>query len=99
MSSKSYISTRTILLLILISTNMINQILKPVNAGGTITPGFLEGISNLSFGEKAVLFIPSALGYGERGAGNVIPPNSNIIFEVELFESLPNAPAATEEKK
>ncbi len=54
-----------------------------------LIPGFLEGISNLSFGDKAVLFIPSALGYGERGAGNVIPPNSNIIFEVELFESLP----------
>ena len=64
-----------------------------------LIPGFLEGISNLSFGDKAVLFIPSALGYGEKGAGNVIPPNSNIIFEVELFENLPNAPSATEEKK
>jgi len=41
----------------------------------------------MSFGDKAVIFIPSALGYGERGAGNVIPPNSNIIFEVELFET------------
>ncbi len=64
-----------------------------------LIPGFLEGISNLSFGDKAVIFIPSALGYGERGAGNVIPPNSNIIFEVELFETLPNAPVATQEKK
>jgi peptidyl-prolyl cis-trans isomerase A (cyclophilin A) len=54
-----------------------------------LIPGFLEGIGNLSFGDKAVLFIPSALGYGERGAGNVIPPNSNIIFEVELFEKVP----------
>ena len=58
-----------------------------------LIPGLLEGISNLSFGDKAVIFIPSALGYGERGAGNVIPPNSNIIFEVELFEALPNPPA------
>lgn len=67
-----------------------------------LIPGFLEGIGNLSFGDKAVLFIPAALGYGERGAGNVIPPNSNIIFEVELFETQPNAPvapAATQEKK
>ncbi len=54
-----------------------------------LIPGFLEGISNLSFGDKAILFIPSKLGYGERGAGNVIPGNANIIFEVELFESLP----------
>ena len=56
-----------------------------------LIPGFLEGISNLSFGDKALLFIPSNLGYGERGAGNVIPPNSNIIFEVELFETMPTA--------
>jgi peptidyl-prolyl cis-trans isomerase A (cyclophilin A) len=54
--------------------------------------GFLEGVNGLSFGDKAVFFIPANLGYGERGAGNVIPPNSNIIFEVELFETLPNAP-------
>lgn len=57
-----------------------------------LIPGFLEGIGNLSFGDKAVIFIPSKLGYGERGAGGVIPPNANIIFEVELFEALPNAP-------
>lgn len=60
------------------------------NKGGLI-PGFLEGLNLLSFGDKAVFFIPSNLGYGERGAGNVIPPNSNIIFEVELLESIPPA--------
>lgn len=58
------------------------------NKGGLI-PGFLEGLNLMSFGDKAVFFIPSNLGYGERGAGNVIPPNSNIIFEVELLEKLP----------
>ena len=58
-----------------------------------LIPGFLEGINSLSFGDKAVLFIPSALAYGERGAGNVIPPNSNIIFEVELIETVPTAEA------
>ena len=56
-----------------------------------LIPGFLEGINSMSFGDKAVLFIPSKLGYGERGAGGVIPPNANIIFEVELFEALPTA--------
>jgi len=57
-----------------------------------LIPGFLEGLNSLSFGEKAIIFIPANLGYGERGAGGVIPPNANIIFELELFESLPNAP-------
>ena len=56
------------------------------NKGGLI-PGFLEGLNLMSFGDKAVLFIPSNLGYGERGAGGVIPPNANIIFEVELLEA------------
>ncbi|WP_296150336.1 peptidylprolyl isomerase [uncultured Flavobacterium sp.] len=58
------------------------------NKGGLI-PGFLEGINLMSFGDKATLFIPSKLGYGERGAGNIIPPNSNIIFEVELLQAMP----------
>ncbi len=52
-------------------------------------PGFIEGIEKLSFGDKAILFIPSALAYGAQGAGGVIPPNANIIFEIELLESMP----------
>ena len=54
------------------------------NKSGLI-PGFLEGINLMSIGDKATFFIPSALGYGERGAGGVIPPNANIIFELELL--------------
>jgi peptidyl-prolyl cis-trans isomerase A (cyclophilin A) len=50
-------------------------------------PGFVEGLNLMHFGEKATLFIPSNLGYAERGAGNVIPPNANIIFEIELLET------------
>lgn len=49
-------------------------------------PGFIEGIEKLSFGDKAVLFIPSHLAYGQTGAGGVIPPNANIIFEIQLLE-------------
>jgi peptidylprolyl isomerase len=52
-------------------------------------PGFIEGLEKLSFGDKAVIFIPSKLGYGEAGAGGVIPPNANIIFEIELLEKMP----------
>lgn len=52
-------------------------------------PGFIEGIDKMAIGDKAVLFIPSNLAYGAQGAGKVIPPNSNIIFEVELLDSMP----------
>jgi len=56
---------------------------------GGLIPGFLEGLNQMSFGDKATLFIPSKLGYGANGAGTVIPPNANIIFEVELLEKMP----------
>jgi cyclophilin family peptidyl-prolyl cis-trans isomerase len=52
-------------------------------------PGFIEGLEKLSIGDKAILFIPSHLAYGAGGAGDVIPPNTNIVFEIELLESLP----------
>ena len=49
-------------------------------------PGFIEGLEKLNFGDKAIIFIPSKLAYGEAGAGGVIPPNANIIFEIELMQ-------------
>ena len=55
-----------------------------------LIPGFIEGIEKLAIGDKAVIFIPSYLGYGESGAGDVIPPNTNIIFEIELMAKMPN---------
>ena len=39
----------------------------------------------MSYGEKVMLYIPSNLAYGPQGAGDAIPPNANIIFEVELL--------------
>ena len=50
--------------------------------------GFLEGIEKMNIGEKAIIFIPSDLGYGPQGSGDVIPPNANLIFEVELLEKI-----------
>lgn len=47
-------------------------------------PGFTEGVGLLKYGEKAVLFIPSKLAYGESGAGDVIPPNTDILFEIQV---------------
>lgn len=51
-------------------------------------PGFVEGLNKMKIGEKAVFFIPAQLGYGEQGAGNVIPPNANLIFEVEVKDKM-----------
>ncbi|GIV30879.1 MAG: hypothetical protein KatS3mg029_0233 [Saprospiraceae bacterium] len=50
---------------------------------GEVIQGWDEGIGLLNEGSKAVLFIPPALGYGDRGTG-IIPPNSELIFYVEL---------------
>ena len=58
------------------------------NKSGLI-PGFLEGLNLMSLGDKAILFIPSNLGYGERGMAGAIPPNANIIFELEMLEKMP----------
>lgn len=55
-----------------------------VMGSNRMIPGFVEGLNKLKFGEKAIFFIPFALGYGEQGAGNVIPPNANLVFEVEV---------------
>ena len=58
----------------------------PVGVGRVI-PGWDEGIMLLKEGEKASLVIPPYLGYGERGAGGVIPPNAILLFDVELVEA------------
>merc|ERR1712048_429552 len=53
---------------------------------GRVIRGWDEGVMNMSLGEKTVLKITSDYGYGSRGAGNVIPPNADLIFEVELLQ-------------
>lgn len=56
-----------------------------IGRGGTI-PGFEIGISQLSKGEKARVYVPSLLGYGAQGSPPKISPNENLIFELELLD-------------
>mmetsp|Transcript_24873 Transcript_24873/g.36797 ORF Transcript_24873/g.36797 Transcript_24873/m.36797 type:complete len:109 (-) Transcript_24873:123-449(-) len=53
---------------------------------GQVIKGWDEGVAQMSKGEKALLHITSDYGYGARGAGGVIPPNADLVFEVELLE-------------
>ena len=53
---------------------------------GRVIKGWDEGFSKLRVGDHAILVIPSDLAYGSRGAGGVIPPDSKLIFVVELVD-------------
>lgn len=61
-----------------------NPMLIPYGPDAEVIAGFKEGLQQMKVGDKAIIFIPSHLAYGERGAGNVIPPNTDLIFELDM---------------
>lgn len=57
---------------------------------GQVIQGWDEGIALMNEGGKATLIIPSKIGYGASGAGNIIPPFATLVFDVELVEIVKN---------
>ncbi|CAF3674651.1 unnamed protein product [Adineta steineri] len=53
---------------------------------GQVIKGWEQGLLDMCEGEQRVLTIPASLGYGDRGAGNVIPAGATLVFDVELIK-------------
>jgi uncharacterized damage-inducible protein DinB len=72
-----------------------NQPLDFVQGRKQVITGWDVGFEGMNIGGKRRLFIPAALGYAEKGAGQSIPPNAELIFDVELLDvkDAPDAPA------
>jgi len=63
-----------------------NQEFEFIIGVGQVIQGWDKGVISMKKGEKRRIYIPAELAYGARGAGAVIPPNSDLIFDVELFD-------------
>ena len=63
----------------------INQTLSFKLGAGQVIAGWDQGVAGMRIGGTRKLTIPADMGYGERGAGGVIPPNATLVFKVELI--------------
>ncbi len=61
---------------------------QSVLSNGRLIQGWVLGLQGMKVGGLRKLWVPAHLAYGERQVGTVIPPNSNLIFEIELLEVL-----------
>jgi FKBP-type peptidyl-prolyl cis-trans isomerase FkpA len=55
---------------------------------GRVIKGWEQGVEGMKEGGKRTLVVPASLGYGEKGAGDVIPPGATLLFDVELLKIL-----------
>ena len=62
-----------------------NQTFSFKLGAGQVIAGWDQGVAGMKIGGARKLTIPSDMGYGERGAGGVIPPNATLVFKVELI--------------
>lgn len=68
--------------------NKYHPLTQLYSSNANLIKGFIEGLLKMEYGEKAMLFIPSKLAYGEKGDGYLIPPNTNLVIEVEIIDKV-----------
>jgi FKBP-type peptidyl-prolyl cis-trans isomerase FkpA len=82
---------------------LLVNLTNDMSLGGGVIPGMTDALLMMQKGTKGIMYIPSTLGYGARGAGGDIPPNTNLVFEVEVLSVLSKAQVvadnAVQEKK
>jgi len=66
-----------------------NEPFKITLGAGQVIRGWDQGLVGMKVGGKRKLTIPSSLAYGQNGAGASIPPNSDLVFEIELLRIVP----------